>query len=77
MDYTRVKIGSGDFMLPEVSTMDALYSNGAETLNETRYSDCREYVGESTIHFDDVDAANGTAAAEGRAAAAASQDPSV
>ena len=64
MDYTRVKIGSGDFLLPEVSTMDALYTNGTETLNETRYSDCREYVGESTIHFDEVDAANGTAASK-------------
>lgn len=57
MDYSRVKIGSGDFLLPEVSTMDALYPSGAETLNETRYSDCREYVGESTIRFDDVDPA--------------------
>ena len=56
MDYHRVKIGSGDFLLPEVTTMDALYRNGAETLNETRYSDCREFVGESTIRFDDVDA---------------------
>jgi hypothetical protein len=64
MNYTREKIGSGDFLLPEVSTMDALYTNGIETLNETRYSDCREYVGESTIHFDDVDAAAGTAASK-------------
>jgi hypothetical protein len=62
MDYSRVKIGSGDFLLPEVSTMDAFYRNGAETLNETRYSDCREYVGESTIRFDDVETPSGTAA---------------
>src|SRR5580658_6511601 len=59
MDYNRVKIGQGDFLLPEVSTMDALYHSGAESLNETRYSDCREYVGESSIRFDDVDAAAG------------------
>jgi len=64
MNYTREKIGSGDFLLPEISTMDALYTNGTETLNETRYSDCREYVGESTIHFDDVDAAAGTTASK-------------
>jgi hypothetical protein len=61
MDYNRVKIGKGDFLLPEVSTMEALYHNGAESLNETRYSDCREYVGESTIRFDDPDAAAGAA----------------
>lgn len=64
MDYSRVKIGSGEFLLPEVSTMDAHYRSGGETLNETRYSDCREYVGESTIRFDDVDPASGPAAAK-------------
>jgi len=63
MDYNRVKIGSGDFLLPEVSTMDVLYRRGAESLNETRYSDCREYVGESTIRFDDAGSAAGLAAA--------------
>ena len=62
--YSRVKIGGGDFMLPEVSTMDALYRNGAESLNDTRFSDCREYVGESTIRFDDVETAAGPAAAK-------------
>jgi hypothetical protein len=55
MDYQRVNIGNGDFLLPEVSTMKVLYQTGAESLNETRYSECREYVGESTIRFDDVD----------------------
>jgi hypothetical protein len=64
MDYTRVKIGSGNFMLPEVSSMDALYHSGAETLNTTHYSNCREYVGESTIHFDDVDASEAATAAK-------------
>ena len=57
MNYRRVKIGSGDFLLPEVSTMDGLYRTGAESVNETRYSNCREYVGESSIRFDDGDAA--------------------
>jgi hypothetical protein len=64
MDYNRVKIGKGEFLLPEVSTMVALYHSGAESLNETRYSDCREYVGESTIRFDDPDAAPGAAASK-------------
>jgi hypothetical protein len=72
MNYQRVKIGSGDFLLPEVSTMKALYHNGSESVNETRYSDCREYVGESTIRFDDVDPDAATAAT---AKAAARQLP--
>jgi cytochrome c1 len=68
MHYQRVKIGSGDFLLPEISTMQALYHNGSESVNETRYSACREYVGESTIRFDDADPA-ATAAADAKAAA--------
>lgn len=63
MNYSRVKIGKSDFMLPDVSTMEALYRNGSESVNETRYSECREYVGESTIRFDDVDAPAGDSAA--------------
>jgi hypothetical protein len=55
MNYSRVKIGKDDFVLPDVSTMEALYRNGAESVNETHYSGCREYVGESTIRFDDPD----------------------
>jgi hypothetical protein len=62
MDYGRVKIGGGDFLLPAVSTMDALYRRGMESLNETHYSDCREYVGQSKIRFDNVDAEAGAAA---------------
>jgi hypothetical protein len=53
MDYSTVKIGSGEFMLPEVSTMDVLYSSGDEAKNETHFSGCREYVGETKITFDD------------------------
>src|SRR4051812_37237128 len=55
MDYTRMKIGSGDFLLPEVSRMTVLYRTGEETQNETHYSGCHEFTGESTIRFDDAD----------------------
>lgn len=53
MDYQRVHLGDGDFLLPEVSTMRALYRDGGESVNETHYSTCREYVGQSSIRFDD------------------------
>jgi len=55
MDYNRVKIGAGEFLLPAVSRMAVLYASGDETLNETRYSGCHEFTGESTIRFDDPD----------------------
>ena len=52
MDYTNAKIGSGEFVMPELSTMTVLYNTGEESVNETRFSGCHEYVGESTIRFD-------------------------
>lgn len=57
MDYSSVRIGSREFLLPEVSRMLAVYENGDETNNETRFSGCHEYVGESTIRFDGEDEA--------------------
>jgi hypothetical protein len=62
MDYQGLKIGGGEFLLPEVTTMEVVYNDGSETRNETRFSGCHEYVGESTIRFDDPeDAAAGAA----------------
>jgi hypothetical protein len=53
MDYRRMKVGASDFLLPEVSTMRVIYPSGDETVNETRYSGCHEFSGESTIRFDE------------------------
>jgi hypothetical protein len=53
MDYHRVKMANGDFLLPEAVTMDVLFNEGIEARNEINYSDCHEYAGESTIRFDD------------------------
>jgi hypothetical protein len=50
--YERTQIGQNSFMLPKTSSMDVVYRNSTESLNETSFSGCREYVGESTIHFD-------------------------
>jgi len=55
MDYQQVKIGNGDFLLPEVTTMEVVYNDGTESKNETRFSGCHEYGAESTISFDDPD----------------------
>jgi hypothetical protein len=64
LDYHRVKIGGGDFLLPAGATMDVLFSEGIESINEIGYSNCREYAGESTIRFDDdADAPRTVAAA--------------
>jgi len=60
MDYHRVKIGDGEFLLPETSKMKIVFYDGQESRNETHYSDCREYRAESTIGFGDNDDAAGS-----------------
>jgi hypothetical protein len=63
LDYSTIEIGSGDFLLPNVSRMVVLYRNGEETTNETHYGSCHEFTGETTIRFDDPDEPNTPAAA--------------
>jgi hypothetical protein len=53
VDYGRLRIGSRDVLLPRAARSWAVASDGLEMANEDSYSSCREYVGESTIRFDD------------------------
>ena len=52
IEYAPTKIGEDTFLLPSHSTMDVVYRSQTESLNETAFSGCREYVGDSTIRFD-------------------------
>jgi hypothetical protein len=51
IDYTAVPIGGSNFVLPHSTATSAIYSNGIEQRNQTRYSGCREYTASSTIRF--------------------------
>jgi hypothetical protein len=53
IDYQTTRIGDGEFTLPRLSVMTAVYTRGTEARNETHYSGCHEYTAESTIRFDD------------------------
>ena len=53
MDYRRVQMGDHDFLLPETTSMEVLYFSGQSSFNQTQYTGCKQYVGESTIRFDD------------------------
>jgi hypothetical protein len=64
IEYARTQIGQGSFMLPKASSMDVIYRNATESLNETSFSGCREYVGESTIRFDVDENGNSTESAK-------------
>jgi hypothetical protein len=65
IQYARTQIGQNSYMLPKTSSMDVIYRNATESLNETSFAGCREYVGESTLRFD-VDENGNTAEAAAR-----------
>jgi len=52
VEYRNVRVGTGEFLLPVRSSMRMVNADATETQTTAVYSGCREYVGESTIHFD-------------------------
>src|SRR5579859_1213610 len=53
VDYDRVQIGTGNFLLPLRSRLRILMTVSTESDITTTYARCREYHGEATIHFGD------------------------
>jgi hypothetical protein len=64
MDYARVRIGEGDFLLPEASEVVLVDLNDHVDRNQLRFSACRQYAGQSKLSFDDVDPAQLSAPAQ-------------
>jgi hypothetical protein len=56
MDYTRRKIGDSEFLLPLSSDLTLIDLRGNEHRNRIRFSDCRQYLGESVLRFDEAPA---------------------
>ena len=57
VDYARVRMGTGDFLLPRQSRLSILMTDSTENDITTTYAACREYHGEATIYFGDEPAA--------------------
>ena len=51
MDLTRVQIGNGQFLLPRQTRQRFVSPNAEETENTARFTNCREFRGESTVSF--------------------------
>ncbi len=49
MDFARVQIGDGQFLLPRETRQRFVYPNAEETENKTGFTNCREFRGESTV----------------------------
>jgi len=54
MDYVRVAIGDGDFLLPGSSELLMTSLDGAENRNRVRFTGCRQFSGESVLTFGDA-----------------------
>jgi len=52
VEYQKVKVGMGEFLLPLRSSMRMVMTDATESLNTALYSGCREYHGEAAIRFD-------------------------
>jgi hypothetical protein len=50
--YGRVRLEGGDFLLPTVARSLVRHINGIKSENRTVFSNCHEFLGESTVTFD-------------------------
>jgi hypothetical protein len=68
VDFTRARIGQGDYLLPLRGLLHVVRRDAAESENVTSYGSCREFRGESTVRYDiPSDATDGDAGAAQRA----------
>jgi hypothetical protein len=64
MDYARVRIGEGDFLLPESSEVVLVDLNGHQERNDLHFTACRQYTGQSKLSFDDAEPSQSAAPAQ-------------
>ena len=62
LDYQIVKIGDGELLLPRQGELRIVMDSANQTNNVTTFSDCREYMTESAVHFDIGSETNSAAA---------------
>jgi len=57
IDYTRLRIGSSDFLLPQSSSVWMGLDSGVENRNRIDFTHCRQYASESVLSFEEPPAA--------------------
>jgi hypothetical protein len=61
--YQAVDIGGKSILVPKSFELHMLDANAIDTLNQSEYTECREFRGESTLRFDFDDSQGGQSAA--------------
>ncbi len=54
LSYSRVRLKGNSFLLPIESRLTIQSIDGSRSFNRATFSDCREFVGETALRFDDV-----------------------
>ena len=55
LEYREARIGNSDFVLPTGATLDMVDFTGQENRNRSHFQDCRQYAGDSTLRFDNLE----------------------
>lgn len=53
IEYQTLQVGGRDLLLPQRSHFSMLLSTGVESVVQTRFEDCRSFVGSSVLSFND------------------------
>lgn len=53
LEYGKIQINDAEFLLPIDAVLHIIHTDGTELENRTVFSGCHEFVGESSIRFDD------------------------
>ena len=61
LEYMRVHFGESDFLLPKESRLRIYQTDGGESENRTVFSNCHEFLGDSTISFSPPNSSPGDA----------------
>ncbi len=69
MDYETMRIGTGDFLVPQRSELRFFLRDGTEDSNSVTYAACRQYHGEATLRIDDGPMMSGDAPTASKQAA--------
>ncbi len=51
IDYGKVRIGASEALLPQIAELELTEVFGRRSRNRTQFTECRQYVGESTVMF--------------------------
>jgi hypothetical protein len=54
MDFDRLRIGAGEYLIPRQTRLQVIARDAGFTENTTVYTGCREFRGESAVRFDEA-----------------------